>query len=339
MEKKSTTIIEIAKRLNVSVSTVSRALHDHHSIGLRTKTRVQQLAAELNYEPNQAAISFKQGKTFTIGVILPNLSESFFSTAICGIEDFAKEKKYNILIGQSHDDEDTEKQIVQTMKNHRVDGVIISVAKNSVNYEHFNMLKKNNIPIVFFDRIPKMEGIHYVACKIEDGMSQAVNFLIKQKHRNIGLINGPDTLVASKDRLGAYMNTLYKKRRIKINPDFITSTDLTKEGTQAAMSRLMSLKEKISAIITFNDYVALDAIQYAKKNNIKVNEDICFVSFANLPICHYLDTPPIASVEQFPYTQGEKAAEILLDLLSDSPSNTKQEPYHVIIEPTLAVNN
>src|ERR1700730_3603903 len=105
MKKTVPTIKEIAKRLNISVSTVSRALNDHHSIGLRTKMRVAELAKELKYERNQTAIFFKQGKTFTIGVILPHLSESFFSSAISGIEDFAKSKTYNVLVGQSHDDE------------------------------------------------------------------------------------------------------------------------------------------------------------------------------------------------------------------------------------------
>src|ERR1700694_3020434 len=139
------TIKEIAKRLNISASTVSRALHDHPSIGLRTKTRVQQLARELNYEPNQTAIFFQQKKTFTIGVILPELSEAFFSAAISGIEDTANRQKYSVLLGQSHDDEEREKQIVETMKNHRVDGLIISITKNTVNYEHFEMLKKYHI--------------------------------------------------------------------------------------------------------------------------------------------------------------------------------------------------
>src|SRR6266487_4144529 len=131
MKRPVATIKEIAKRLNISVSTVSRALHDHHSIGLRTKIRVQELAKELKYEPNQRAIFFKQGKSFTIGVILPELSEYFFSSAISGIEDFAKTKNYNVLVGQSHDDQETEKQLVETMKNHRVDGILISVAKNT----------------------------------------------------------------------------------------------------------------------------------------------------------------------------------------------------------------
>src|SRR5687768_10683735 len=114
MEQKPATIKEIAKRLQVSVSTVSRALHNHPSIGLRTKMQVQKLARELNYEPNQAAISFKQGKTLTIGVILPNLGEEFFSIAINGIEDLAIKNNYTVLIGQSHDDTAREKLLVDT---------------------------------------------------------------------------------------------------------------------------------------------------------------------------------------------------------------------------------
>ena len=161
MEKHITTIKEIAKQLNISPSTVSRALHDHKSIGLRTKANVQKLARELNYEPNQTAIFFQKGKTFTIGVILPELSESFFSTAISGIEDCANNNNYTVLMGQSHNLEEREKQLVETMKNHRVDGLIVSISKNTTDYEHFNILRKYDIPVVFFDRIPDMTNIHY----------------------------------------------------------------------------------------------------------------------------------------------------------------------------------
>ncbi len=150
MKHKPVTIKEIAGRLNVSVSTISRALHDHPSIGLKMREQVKKLALELNYEPNQAAISFKQGKTFTIGVILPNLGEEFFSMAINGIEDVATNNKYTVLIGQSHDDTERERQITDTMRKHRVDGLIVSLSKNTVSYEHFDQLKKYAIPVVFF---------------------------------------------------------------------------------------------------------------------------------------------------------------------------------------------
>jgi LacI family transcriptional regulator len=337
MGKAVPTIKEIARQLNISVSTVSRALHDHHSIGLRTKMRVQQLAKDLKYEPNQTAISFKQRKTFTLGVILPHLSESFFSSAISGIEDFAHTRNYNVLIGQSHDNEEREKNILDTMKNHRVDGMLISVSKNTTDYSHFDMLKDFNIPVVFFDRVPKMKDIHYVVCKMENGMIEAINFLVKRGHRNIGLINGPPTIMASGERLEGYMEAL-KKNRIKIDPRYIFSTDLTATGTRQAMEALLALKRRPTAVITFNDYVALDAIQFAKLKKIRINHDLSFVSFANLPICHYMEDPPLASVEQFPYLQGEKAAEILLNLLDQKTDNAGKEYQRIVLETKLEVH-
>src|SRR6185503_4505828 len=136
------TLKEIARRLNISVSTVSRALHDHYSIGLRTKMRVKKLATELNYEPNQTAIFFKQKKTFMIGIILPNLSQDFFAAMVNGIEDVAYKKNYTVLLCQSRDDQEREKQLVAAMRSHRVDGVLISIAKNTTDYEHFKLLQR-----------------------------------------------------------------------------------------------------------------------------------------------------------------------------------------------------
>jgi DNA-binding LacI/PurR family transcriptional regulator len=339
MEKRLPTIKEIAKELKISPSTVSRALHNHHSIGLRTKMKVQELAGKLNYQPNQTAIFFKQGKTFTIGVILPHLSESFFSSAISGIEDFANTKKYNVLLGQSHDDVEREKRIVDTMKNQRVDGLLISVSKNTKTYDHFEALKDYNIPVVFFDRIPEMTGVHSVSCNLEKGIKEAADFLIKRKHRRIGFINGPQSMLATKERLKGFKNAL-AENKITSDKTLITSTDLSKESTNEAIKQLLALKERPTAIITFNDYVALDAIQYAKKEKVKINKDISFVSFANLPICNYMENPPLASVEQFPYQQGEKAAEILLQLLQDNKKELPAEKvfYKIILETKLEIH-
>lgn len=315
--EKIPTIKEIAKRLKVSPSTVSRALHGHPSIGLVTTMRVKKVANELNYEPNQTAIFFKQRKTFTIGVILPNLSETFFSSALSGIEDYASEKNYNVIIGQSLENPDKEKRILETMKNHRVDGIIISITKNTTDYEVFEQLKRYNIPIVFFDRIPDMKDIHYTACNLQSGMLQAIDCLIEKGHRNIGLINGPSQLVASKERLDAYKEGL-NNHRVCINTELMVSSDLSSEQNYQAMRKLLSLKERPTAIITFNDYVTLDAITLVKKYNLVINRDISFVSFANLPIWSYMDNLPIASIEQFPQKQGVKAAEILFNLFDNS---------------------
>lgn len=339
MSPKQPTIKEIAKRLNISVSTVSRALHDHPSIGLRTKMKVKELAKELSYEPNQTAIFFQQRKTFTIGVILPELSEAFFSSAISGIEDTASINKYTVLIGQSHDDEKREKQIIATMKNHRVDGLIISISKNTMNYEHFELLKEHDIPVVFFDRIPNMQNIHYVACNMEQGTIQAVSFLLKKGHRIIGMINGPEKLIASQERVNGYIKAL-QKYRLKYDPAQIISSDLTREGTEKAMQQLFSKKRKPTAIVVFNDYIALDAVKYAQKMKLEINKDITFVSYANLPISHYTAFPPIASVEQYPYLQGQKATETLIELLNKkSRENETLAYFRIIVESQLVIHD
>lgn len=327
------TIKEIAKRLNLATSTVSRALHDHPSIGLRTRLKVQELARALNYEPNQTAIHFQQKKTFTIGIVLPELSEAFFSAAISGIEDAANKSNYMVLLGQSHDDEAREKKIVEIMKNHRVDGLIVSLAKNTGDYAHFEALKKFNIPVVFFDRIPGMDNIHYVACNMESGTLQAVSHLLDKGHRVIGMINGPGQLLASTQRQAGYKLAMEKKR-LKFDASLIVGTDLTKEGTRVAMQQLLSNKRKVTAIVAFNDYVAQDAVQYAVEQGIAVNKDLTFVSYANLPLSSYMAFPPIASVEQYPYEQGYKATEILLSLLAGKETNQFQ---HVIMDSRLVV--
>jgi len=299
MENKLPTIKEIAKRLSVSVSTVSRALSDHPRIGLRTKTRVQQLAKELNYEPNAKAINFKQKKTFIIGVVLPFIREEFFSEAISGIETAAMEHDYTILFGQSHDDPETERKVVEAMKKQRVDGLIISLSKQTNKYDHLEALEKYNIPVVYFDRVPTFEKAHKVFCNLYKGTVEMVGWLFNHKYRRIAFINGPDKLQASKERLNGYIEGV-SKHKLKVDMQMVEKTDLSKESTCAAMNNLLSLKHPPNAIITFNDYVHMDAVQYAQKQHIQVNKDIVFVSYANLPINIYTAYHPLISLEQYP---------------------------------------
>lgn len=339
MKEKPVTIKEIAALLDVSVSTVSRALHKHPSIGLTTQLKVQKLARELNYEPNQTAIFFQKGKTFTIGVILPELSEAFFSTAISAIEDTAFKRNYTVLLAQSHDDYEKEKQLVEKMKNHRVDGLLVSVAKTTSSFEHFDMLRRYNIPVVFFDRIPPIKNIHYVACNMETGSIEAVNYLLQKGHRSIGMINGPATLAASGERKEGYIKAM-TRNRLKFDPTLVISCDLTEQGTRQAMDNLLANKRSPTAIVTFNDYVSLYAIKYARSLKINLDKDLQFVSYANLPLINYMDYVPIASVEQFPYLQGQKAADILMDLLNVQPpaADDVQAYYKVIVESQLVEN-
>jgi len=330
--KKPITIKEIAKKLNLSFSTVSRALHGHPNISLVTQQRVKQTADEMGYEPNQTAIFFQQGKTFTIGVILPELSEAFFAEAISAIEDIAYKRNYTVLLAQSHDDEEREKLLVDKLRTHRIDGLLVSVAKNTSNFEHFEQLKKYGIPVVYFDRIPPLKDIHYVACNIETGSIEAVHYLLKRGHRNIGLINGPNSLIASGQRKEGYIKAL-QKNRLKFDPSLVVNCNLTQEGTIAALDTLLGHRRKPTAIVSFNDYVSAFAIKHALKMGIKVNEEIEFVSFANAPITAYMQYPPLASVEQFPAIQGQRAVDTLLDLIKTN--DEEQAFYKIVIESEL----
>lgn len=336
MNQKPVTIKEIAKRLNLSVSTISRALHDHPSIGLATRQQIKKLAAELNYEPNQAAISFKRGKTFTIGVILPNLREEFFSMAINGIEDVATNNKYTVLIGQSHDDMDREIQITETMRKQRVDGIVVSLSKNTTSFEHFGQLRTHGIPVVFFDRVPDLPWAYTVSCNLKESTVKLVDWLTARGHRLIGFLKGPDTVASSSERLQGFFEAL-ENHQVPIDKKYVVETNLDAVSTAAAMEKLLSLPKPPTSVIAFNDYVALDAIKFTRSKGFRINKDICFVSYANLPVTSYLDDPPIASVEQFPYEQAEKATTILLDLI-DRKGSVDEVGHRVVLESNVVVN-
>jgi LacI family repressor for deo operon, udp, cdd, tsx, nupC, and nupG len=319
LDNKFPTLKEIAKRLNVSISTVSRALNDHPRIGLQTKERVQELARELGFEPNQKAISLKQKKTFVVGVILPDIHEDFFSEALSGIEITGIENDYTILFGQSYDDEEKEVKVAKAMKRQRVDGIIISLSKQTRRYEHLEALQKFGIPVVYFDRVPPYKA-NKVYCDLYKGTVEMVGWLYSNGYKRIAFINGPDRLQASKERLNGYIEGISKKK-MKIDMQLVEKTDLSKESTYEAMKKLLSLKKRPQAIITFNDYVHMDAVKFAQQQNVQVNKDIVFVSYANLPITSYTAHPPLVSIEQYPYMQGVKAMELLIRILNEKSFN------------------
>lgn len=327
MPEKAPTIKEIAKQLGISPSAVSRALHDHPSIGAKTRKRVQELAKELNYIPNQTALYFKEGKTKTIGVVLPYLGEEFFSKAISSMEDVAMNNGYTMLFGQSRDSMERERRIITAMTKHRVDGLIVSVAKDTNDFGHFEDLQRYHIPLVFFDRIPAMNHISFVRCNLRKGTEDAVELLISKGHSRIGLLNGPVSLTASLEREEGYRLAL-EKHHIREDKNLIRYSTLETESTKSGIHELLTAKKRPAAIIVFNDYVALDAIQYIKSQKLIINKDITIVSFANISMNHYLNDSPIASVEQFPDKQGEKAMELLLELLNNK--NSDPPSHHLI---------
>ena len=328
---KPTTIKEIARKLKISPSTVSRALNDHPSIGYVTTMRVKKMAEEMNYEPNQTAIFFKQRKTFTIGVILPKLSEPFFSSAISAIEQVAEEKKYTVLLGQSLDDAERELKIINTFKKHRVDGILMSLGKNTTDLSFVNSLEGSEIPVVFFDCVPDDENITKVYCNLSSGMEQAIDAFLSRGHKHIALINGPETLLATEQRTNFFKATLEAKGA-SFDSKYVVHTDLTEEGNNNAMEQLCALSNRPSAIVSFNDFVTLDVIKYARLKGISVGQEMHFISFANYPLWKYMENPPLGSIEQYPDEQGKKAAELLFEILDNK---SERKPQEVVFQSNL----
>jgi LacI family repressor for deo operon, udp, cdd, tsx, nupC, and nupG len=328
------TIKQIAGRLNVAVSTVSRALNDHPRIGLKTKMMVKQLASELNYEPDFKAICFKQKKSYIIGVILPYMKEDFFSEAFCGIETVAAENDYAILFAQSLDNFETEVKAVDAMRRQQIDGLIISLSKETDRYEHLTSLKNYNIPVVYFDRVPKFEA-NKVFCNIYKGTVDMICWLLLKRYRRIAMINGPDSLLASKERLNGYIEG-FSKSKLKVDMQLVETTDLCKNSTLKAMQKLLALKNPPQVVITFNDYVHIDAAQYL--HNIKHKDAIELVSFGNLPMTGYTAFPPMASLEQFPFKQGTTAINMMIGLLNNKKTMRKNSEMVEEITPALIVH-
>ena len=338
MNDRIPTIKEIANRLNVSVSTVSRALSDHPRIGLKTKEAVRRVAKELNYEPNPKAIFFKQKKSYVVGVIVPHIVEDFFSKSINGIEDMAIEKGYTILFGQSHDSIDKEQQVLAAIKRQRVDGLLVSLSKETNHYEHFHTLEKFNIPIVYFDRVPQQNNVNKVYCDIFQGTVDMIDWLFKRGRKRIAFINGPDEISATKERLDGYIEGI-SKRKLKVDMQLVEQTDLSEKSTNAALEKLLNLKKAPDAIISFNDYVHLDAVKYARYKGIKVNDDILFASFANIFLNKHAAYPPVVSIDQFPYQQGRVAMEMLVNILTTKDTvEAKRENQSVKLPVKLVVS-
>ena len=323
----------IAHQLGVTVSTVSRALQNHPRIGLRTRERVHELAEQWGYIPNPTAINLKRRRTFNIGVVLPFLTEQFFSMAISGIEDVAIGEGYSVLVMQSRNDYERERVAISTFIKHGVDGMIVSLASETHNNDHFLTVNKHGLPIVFFDRVARDLPNSCVYADLTDVTVEAVAYLCSRGLDRIGLLNGPATLQATDERLTGYLTAL-ANHGIPANPSCAKTLNLTKADTTRAMNELLDLPEPPQAVLAFHDYIALDAMQVCRERGLVINRDIFFVSYSNLSFCAYLEQPPIASIEQFPYEMGQKAAEFVIASINE-PTVTRQQTG--VIYPALAI--
>ncbi len=321
----------------MSISTVSKALNNNTSISKLTKARVQNQANEWNYIPNESARHFKLNKSFTVGLIIPDLLDQFYVLAINGIEEIAAKENYNILITQSHEDVTKEENISNTMIRNRVDGIIISTTKNTVNMAFLKEFRLVGIPVVCIVREPQDHSFSYVALNNKEGAFKATNFLIKRGHSRIAHIMGPETLNISQIRFEGYKEAL-QTNKIPLDMELVKVVDFTKRQTARAMQVLMKLRYPPTAIFTFKSDITLDAIQFLKKRYPTKLDLIDFTDFGNLPLFDYIDHKPIASIEEDFNEVGKQAAQLLFEMINEE-KETQNEAYGKIEIPCKLIIN
>ena len=330
-KKKKVSIYDIAQRLGVSASTVSRALQDHHSIGAEMKQLVRKTAEEMDYKPNRVALSLKLGKNNAIGVLVPHINRNFFSSVIEGIQQTAAEKGYDVLICQSNESYSRECQLLSALSQGKVDGVIASIAAGTQDVAHFNRLEQYGIPLVLFDRVsPEIPAAMKVVVNDYRGAYQVVEHLYNQGCRRIFHYAGPQHVSVWKHRLEGYCDAM-KDLGLKTGRESIVyGEDMVREEGERLIREVMRMKRKPDAIFFTSDFVALGALVEMKKQGLSAPDDIAVVGFANEPFDEWI-TPSLTSVEQYSCRMGELAAKMLIDKIDG------ETPGDIVIEPQLIV--
>jgi LacI family transcriptional regulator len=334
MKRTQATIIDIARELKISASTVSRALHDHPSISDETKKAVTQLAARLNYQPNLLALSLLNKKTNSIGIIVPEITSYFFATVINGVQDMVASAGYNLMISQSNESFQEEIKIINALSFVRVDGFLVSPSSETTSVEHFNKLQQNSVPLVIFDRdCAGFEG-DKVLVDDYDGALQAVEYLVRTGCRRIAHIAGPPRLSIAEHRRNGYLDAL-RQNNIAIDEELIVRTKgFSPEHGMEAVRSLLQRTPLPDAIFAVNDGVAIGAMAVIKESGLRIPEDISIVGFDDEPYSSYF-TPSLTSVWQPVYDMGMLSAKILLDRFSSE--GTARDFRHEILKPELMI--
>ncbi|RZM26764.1 MAG: LacI family DNA-binding transcriptional regulator [Pedobacter sp.] len=318
----STTIIDIAKAIGVSISTVSRALKDHSDISQETKNVVKQVAAELNYQPNTLAQSLTRRETRTIGVIIPDIETYFFASILTGIQSIASAVGYKVMISQSRESHETEVANVHTFITNWVDGLLICHSKETTTFDHIKLNLKRGIPIIQFDRVCEELNTSKVLLDDVDGSFQVTEHMIGQGFKRIAIIVGPERLYVSKKRLEGYLKAL-KKSGIDADPSLIRYTDLTKEAILKEVDYLLETDKSIDAFFCISDMGAVNIIVHLKKKGIRIPQDIGVAGFGNDPTGEIIE-PSLTSFNPETYKCGEVVAQMFFDQILDGDDHVAQ---------------
>lgn len=311
MQKKPVTIKEIARMLNISKSTVSRALGGSPDIHPDTKKKILELAGELKYEPNALALHLKKQKTNTIGVIVPETINRFFARAVAGVQKRAEMAGLNVMICQSNESYISEKKNLQSLVSSRIDGLVVSISLETDGSEHFQSLLERGIPLVFFDRICEDLDVSQVYTNNYEIAAEGTEHLVQQGCRRIAFISGPQHLYNSRNRLKGYVDVL-TKHGLPVQQSYIIHSAYRSEKVEEYTEYLLGLPQPPDGIFAINDYAAIEMIHIMKKRGIRIPQDIAVLGFNNENICRFID-PPLSSIDHPAAEMGAAAAELLIN--------------------------
>ncbi|ELR71505.1 LacI family transcriptional regulator [Fulvivirga imtechensis AK7] len=336
MKSNQITIKDIARELDISPSTVSRALKDHPDISPKTKKQVRELAEKLNYQPNSIALSLRSSKTNTIGVVIPQIEHFFFSTVISGIEDVAYAAGYSVIVAQSNESYEREVMDTQALFNNRVDGILVSMSRETTDYKHLESLHTRGIPMVFYDRVCDSINCSKVVVDDFDGSYQATKHLIEQGYKRIAHLAGPYSLTMFRQRLEGYKKAL-EDHGLPIDENLILQENASNDETLAKelTKELMAMKNRPDAIFANTDIAALGAMITIKEYGLKIPGDIGIVGFSNWRFTA-LTEPTITTVSQPGFEMGQEAAHLLIREI-EAKKDQVIEPETKILKTELVV--
>jgi DNA-binding LacI/PurR family transcriptional regulator len=329
---KHVTIKDVAKALNFSVSTVSRAFNDKYDIRPETREKILKIAAEMGYSPNPIARKLTQQRSYNIGVVVPEFQNPFFPEVIMGIQDVLLKRGYQVLIMQSRENDVTELENLKTLVDNFVDGIILSLSQETKNIDYLQSLIEKEYPIVLFNRSNESLKVSKVLFDDYKWALFATEHLIRQGMTNLVHLAGRNHLTLSKKRIQGFIDA-HKKFKLPLNRDNIIETGFLIENGFSNIEKLI-LKNKLpEGIFCVNDPTAMGAIKALKKYGYKIPDDVAVIGFTETPLSSLID-PPLSSVVQPTHQMGEVAAELLLKQIE---SNSFNIPETVVLSGSLKI--
>jgi len=332
---KEVTIYDIAKALNISPATVSRGLKDHPSLRKDTKKKIQHAAHKMGYQQNTFASNLRRRHSKTIGVIVPRLDSYFMSAVIAGIEKVANGTGYNLIISQSQESAKKEIASTKTLFNSRVDGFLISLSSETKDLDHFDIIFKKRIPLIFFDRVIEFPHGTNIVINNENAGYDATRHLLDQGCKKVVHVSGSLNRNVYADRLKGYKRALAEKR-IPFDADLVFENSLTDQAGGNVAQQILKMTKLPDGIFTASDTSAVACMRELKQAGVKIPRDIAIVGFNNDPISRVIE-PNLSTINYPGNEMGELAATTLINSLKDpSPGNlnTLIIRHELIIRPS-----